>query len=473
MNEAIGLNMQSSWSTGADWLSAELRRVGEAVPRRDSYAGVDEINARLVAVASRHPQVARLRKVGNSRDGEALLCLEIEGGEEKRALVTGGPHPNEPVGGLTAVHLAETLCADEELRSSLAHSWHIVGCIDPDGARLNQGWLMRPYDRLHYARHFYRPAFIDQVEWTFPLRHKALHFDAALPETQAWMRLIDELRPTLLASLHNAEASGVFYHLSRPLPNLYPLLDDVPSWWGLALDAGVPEEPGAPLYAPGVFGRWDAADVYDHEEQLGLDAATWPAGDSSSAYAQHHGTTTLVVEVPCWSDARFSNTSPSGLQYPDVARTSDKAADAALNYLSDVLSITHDYLDTSSPYYRACTEALATHAPASPQGTYEGEPCEDHVATVAEAASLRESVHLLRLRYGGMLLRLLDSQTHRSPLPSEAARAHKELAERFAPWGHHAMAETPAPVPVQHTVATQASAVLAAAWAIANRDKLE
>ncbi|MGX1977146.1 M14 family zinc carboxypeptidase [Streptomyces kronopolitis] len=446
-----------------------LRRVTEAAPSRDSYASVDEVNARLHAVAARYPHIARIREVGHSRAGEALLCLDIDDGAEHRALVVGGPHPNEPVGGLTAVYLAETLCEDDELRGSLGHNWHVVGCIDPDGARLNEGWLVRPYDRLHYARHFYRPAFVDQVEWTFPLHYKALCFDAALPETQAWMRLIDELHPTLLASLHNAEASGVFYHLSRPLPSLYPFLDAVPSWWGLALGAGVPEEPGALLYAPAVFGRWDAADIYDQEELQGLDAASWPAGDSSGAYAQHYGTTTLVVEVPCWSDTRFSDTSPSGQQYQELGRTADEAADAALDCLANVLSITRNHLDTASPYYRACTEVLTTHAPTGPKDTYDGELGEDHVATVAEAASLRESVHCLRLRYGSMLLRLLDSQTNIAPLPTEAAKAHQKLAERFTSWGHQAIAETPAPVPVQHTVAAQSGAVLAAAWAIAHR----
>ena len=106
-------------------------------------------------------------------------------------------------------HLGRLLCEDDALRDELGFSWHIMPCIDPDSTRLNEGWFAGPFTRRHYARHFFRPAPDQQVEWTFPLAYKSAYFDRTLPETEALMRVIDELRPELMYSLHNAEHGGV------------------------------------------------------------------------------------------------------------------------------------------------------------------------------------------------------------------------------------------------------------------------
>ena len=140
------------------WLGREL----ESVPPLETFATVDELAQATCRIAAQHPDVVTLRRVGTSAQGEQLSCLTIEargaGPATPDALVVGLPHPNEPIGGLTALHLARRLAQDAELRSRLGHRWHIVTCIDPDGLRLNEGWLKGPYTRDHYARHFYRQA---------------------------------------------------------------------------------------------------------------------------------------------------------------------------------------------------------------------------------------------------------------------------------------------------------------------------
>jgi len=206
-----------------------------AVPGFDRFATVDELAAATRRLAGAHPDRARLRRIGTSRLGEPLQCLTIEGGD-RDAVVFALPHPNEPVGGLTAVHLATALCEDERLGAELGYRWHIVPCIDPDGTRLNEGWFAGPMTRGHYARNFYRPALDEQVEWTFPVTYKRHHFDRVLPETLALMRLIDETTPALLVSLHNSETGGVYYYLSRPQPALYATLHAIPRSLGLPLD---------------------------------------------------------------------------------------------------------------------------------------------------------------------------------------------------------------------------------------------
>ena len=135
------------------WLEAEL----ESVPEIEVFGTADELVEGLRALAERHPGVTSLRRVGTSRLGDPLLCLTI-GSAEDNALVFGLPHPNEPIGGLSALHLARRLCEDAGLLERLGHRWHMIACIDPDGPRLNEGWLKGPFTREHYARNVYRPA---------------------------------------------------------------------------------------------------------------------------------------------------------------------------------------------------------------------------------------------------------------------------------------------------------------------------
>src|SRR3954452_2474424 len=99
------------------WLLDEL----STVPPYEAFAGVDQLHAGLRDIAARYPEVANLRRCGSSRQGDPLWCLTVqrrpgeEPGTVPEALAFGLPHPNEPIGGLTALHLAERLCADSDL----------------------------------------------------------------------------------------------------------------------------------------------------------------------------------------------------------------------------------------------------------------------------------------------------------------------------------------------------------------------
>jgi len=79
-------------------------------------------------------------------------------------------HPNEPIGTLTLDYPSWRLATDDELRKLLGYKWIIVKVADPDGLKLNEGWLKGPYNIINYALHCYRPAGNKQVEWTFPIK---------------------------------------------------------------------------------------------------------------------------------------------------------------------------------------------------------------------------------------------------------------------------------------------------------------
>lgn len=175
---------------------------------------MDELADRAAALVARHPADARLRTVGTSRAGTPLWLLSVGHGS-RQALVVAGPHANEPVGGATALRLAERALADPGPTLRADATWNLLLCLDPDGSRRNEGWLAGPYTLGHYFRNFFRPGFLEQPEW---LPDGAA--GAVLPETRALLALQDELRPFFQCSLHGVDVGGAFVELTRDLPGL-------------------------------------------------------------------------------------------------------------------------------------------------------------------------------------------------------------------------------------------------------------
>jgi hypothetical protein len=447
------------------WLCREL----ESVPQLETFATVDELAEATCRIAAQHPEVVTLRRVGTSAQGEQLSCLTIEatgasGPTTPDALVVGLPHPNEPIGGLTALHLARRLAEDRALRARLGHRWHIVTCIDPDGLRLNEGWLKGPYTRDHYARHFYRQAGPEQIEWSFPLDYKQAWFDAVPPETFALMRLIDEHRPTLLASLHNSEVGGAYYYLSRPEPTLHPVLQGLPGRMGIELDRGEPEAPWMPAIDDGIFPLIDVRDAYDHLEEVGALQA-FSGGNSTGAYASRHGTLTLVCELPYWTHPDALDTTPSDVGYADALI----ANAAELRTLSEILTRS---LSSIGPHVRAETPFLRATRYYAPVIGEQASATERRAAaasaatrkaTVAELTSMTDTVHMFRLRYGGMLLRALDAEVAGGNVRPAIRAVRHELAALHAAWCAAAAGTSAEALPIRSLVAVQYGSVLAAA----------
>lgn len=153
-----------------------------------AFLTVDEMAAQGERLALRYPDVIIRTSVGTSRNGESLWCLKLGSGD-KNALCFACPHPNEPIGALTLLTLAERLAEDELLLKETGMTWYLIPCIDPDGTRLNEGWFKGPFCLEQYIRGFFRPSGSRQVEWTFPFRYLDMWFDKPLPETRALMDL--------------------------------------------------------------------------------------------------------------------------------------------------------------------------------------------------------------------------------------------------------------------------------------------
>ena len=121
----------------------------EKVPAYKSFCTVDELRSSSQKLAREHPDKVKLFEIGKSGKGEKIEVLRIGKGR-KTALLFGFPHPNEPIGSMTLEFLSQRLAENSSL-DKLGFTWYIIKCIDPDGARLNEGWFKGPFTPLHYA----------------------------------------------------------------------------------------------------------------------------------------------------------------------------------------------------------------------------------------------------------------------------------------------------------------------------------
>ena len=162
-------------------------RILKEIPDYKTFFTMDEMNESSKALAEEYPDIVSVSEIGKSRSGESMLCLKIGDGSHK-GLMFGCPHPNEPIGTMMLEYFTRKLAEDREFREELDYTWYIVKVWDIDAFRMNSGWIKGPYTLYNYSRNFFRPAGYKQVDWTFPIDYKELHFHDSLPETEAMMK---------------------------------------------------------------------------------------------------------------------------------------------------------------------------------------------------------------------------------------------------------------------------------------------
>ena len=285
------------------------------VPAYSEFLSVAELSASSRELARRFPKLVTLQTIGTSLEGRPIELLTIGRGQRK-ALLLGTPHPNEPIGTLTLEYLSRRLCEDDDLREELDYTFLIIKCADPDGTILNEGWFKQQFSPLTYALNYYRPAAREQIEWSFPVHYKTLHFTESAPETRAVISVMETHKPTFLYSLHNAGFCGTYFYVSRPLPGLFPRLRRVVTSQGLTVHRGEPEAPFIKMLEEGIFGLFGVQERYDYlARNLGEDpASSIECGTSSDDYLKStHGGYTLVTEVPYYFDKALNDSTPAGL----------------------------------------------------------------------------------------------------------------------------------------------------------------
>ncbi|GAX50230.1 M14 family zinc carboxypeptidase [Streptomyces olivochromogenes] len=299
--------------------------------RGTPYPTLGELLRRARAAVAARPGALRLRAVGTSRAGRPLWLLSAGHGP-RHILTVAGAHANEPVGGVTSLSLAERFAREPALLQESGCTWNFLLCLDPDGASLAGRWLTgMPGERMPgeglpgegrvaeasptlrgYYRRFYRPAFAAQPE--FP--PVASDPRPVMPESEALVRLIDELRPVVQFSLHGVEVGGSFLQLTRAVPGA------AAAYRRIAADLGIPLEHrpfdgmGWLAESPGVLVLPDSSPTEERDPSGFTSQATW-------LYAMRHGTVSAVVEAPFWSVAGVSDPRPVAEPRREVAEASE------------------------------------------------------------------------------------------------------------------------------------------------------
>lgn len=274
-------------------MNSEHLHVVDRVPQYFSLPTLDEVTQRTRDMLARWPELVSVKLVGASRAAEPIEMISIGSGPLS-VLLIGTPHANEAIGLLTIEYLIQAVVDRKSLRDD--YSWHFVKSIDPDGLRLNENWLGKPADMAAYLGGFYRPAFTEQAEYTFPLEVAGYRFDDDVPENLAYREAIRLARPRLVVSLHNSDYGGGVFFISSDDPHLAKVLSELPAKFDAGLDATGDLVFGTPNLAPGVSQMMDTPEPIIPDD----DARFWRAGRSSLSYCSQEGALGLIPEAPYW-----------------------------------------------------------------------------------------------------------------------------------------------------------------------------
>lgn len=330
------------------------QKVIDTIPDYKVFLTPDELDESSRALAEEYPETVTLFEMGKTRKGRPLLCLKIGEGS-RNALVFGTPHPNEPIGTMLCEHFTRCLASDAELRRELDYTWYFVKNWDADSLGMNEGWLKGPYTITNYSRNFFRPAGQKQVDWTFPIDYKTLHFHDPIPETQAMMALIDEIKPAFIYSLHNAGFGGVYWYQTKKTPEIWADMRQVAIDQNVPLNLGEPEAPYCVAWSPAVYEMIGIEEEYDYMEQYGDPdqdpAANIPCGTCSADYAHgKYGTFTFLTELPYFYDPRIDDQTPTDRIRSDVVLESLDWSEKSNAYVRETLNISKEYMSPENPF---------------------------------------------------------------------------------------------------------------------------
>jgi hypothetical protein len=391
-----------------------IQSILSQVPNYESFLTVDELRASSHRLAGQHADVVEILPLGQSRQGDPIEALKIGNGA-KSALIFAMPHPNEPIGSMMLEFFSQQLAKDEELRQSLDYTWYLIKCIDPDGTRLNEGWFKGPFSIANYGRHFYRPPSHQQIEWTFPVQYKSLEFADPMPETQALMALIEEVRPDFIYSLHNSGFGGAYFYVSEEAEALHQHFYDLVESQGLHLHLGEPEAVWMTKYADAIFLTPSLSQMYDFFEEQGIDPTKAITGGTSSFdYAQAFcDPFSLICEMPYFESSNIHDTTPSDMTRSEAILQGLARTKAGIDEIQELYDAVTDELTESSPFRDAVSSFLQVvpNYLAAQEKWAETDPSAQEQATIAEkldATSVRRFYFVLL--HLGMVIRMVETQ---------------------------------------------------------------
>lgn len=393
-------------------MKAVFQKLIDTIPDYKGFFTVDEMDNSSKRLAEQYPECVSITEIGKSGSGNPLYCLKIGHGE-RNALFLGCPHPNEPIGAALLEHFTWSLAANKELQDELGYTCYVVKAWDCDGVRLNEKWLKGPFTITNYSRNFYRPVGFKQVDWTFPIDYKELHFNNAIPETRAVMRLIDEIRPSFIYSLHNAGFGGVYWYISHDMPEIHDEMYAAANRQQVPLNLGEPESPYCHAYAPAIYQKTTIRDNYDYLEQNGAKeiGKRIKTGTCSADYGEEVcGAFTLLTELPYFFDKRISDMSESKAIRRDVAEEKLNCEEQYNNSITALINESEAYIDKQNPFMVTLRDFASPKRNDATRKMISVNPAFAKHATIAEEFSNLLVAKFYKLLQFGMLVRMHESE---------------------------------------------------------------
>lgn len=336
-----------------------VQEVLRDVPHFETFCSVEKLH-RLVETLRTDSPNFKVDIAGTSANGVPIHHVQFGIGSVK-ALLVAFPHPMEPIGGLTVFSLMTLLHHGNRALLEADVEWHIVPCIDPDGAMLNEGWSQN-FTFENYLRNYYLQAPRDQADQSFPITYKKLVVNQPSPEVKVLKGVIDLSQPDFYFSLHNTRAGGAFYYLSRDIDHkyhgeIYKLLEqeDFP------IQKRPPFKEASAQYGEGIVELPFIKKLYDYLEQTTLSALSAEKyellryGAASFDYLAETkpSALTFIAETGCVRHPSDESEMETGQNL----RKFKLRIDADSKFLATVLleeweRVKRD-LDPTSPFYRA------------------------------------------------------------------------------------------------------------------------
>lgn len=331
------------------------------VPNYKEFLTVKELNNSSNALAEEFDAVENV-KIGESREGRPISYIKIGNGA-KKALLFAFPHPNEPIGSMTVEYLSRHLAENPDVVDELGYTWYLIKAIDPDGATLNEGWFKGTFTPQKYVQNYYRPPGHEQIEWTFPVDYKNLHFNSPPPETRALISLIDKIKPDFMYSLHNAGFCGVYYYISHPNEKLYTNFTRLVENQDLPLHMGEPEAPFIKKLSPAVFQMFGISQSYDFYEENGVEDPSLliKHGTSSDDYLRRVTDDkgfTLICEMPYFYDDALRDESETQYSRRELVKEALEYSRETYMYLKPRFERIRKYCPESHRLYTSIADTI-------------------------------------------------------------------------------------------------------------------
>ncbi len=331
--------------------------ITDKVPSYSSYLSCEGLEQNSLALAREFPSTVEIIRAGASKEKRAINALRIGKGSHN-ILLYGFPNPEEPLGGLLIDYLSEVLVSNEKFLKEMDCTWYLIKCVDPDGARLNEGYLKGPLTPINFARNYYRTPNHLTGELNFPFRFgNILNLNNPLPETRALMGIMSGIEFRFISSLHVMKFGEMTFEVSRPCPEIYSQLQRT------ARENNIPlRKRFGDIVAPGIqFGHYmTPATNYVRMAASGLSPLQKVIGGFSFEFARimNPRLFMMIPECTTWYDPRCYDDRPSGSNLRETMDYVRSAFGGAARLVNDCYREARPYLDPSSPYVEMLAEIV-------------------------------------------------------------------------------------------------------------------